>query len=231
MTTRYAIFFAPGMDSPWWKFGTQWLGRNEINNSPMTPADSILMSQDEQLAVTREPRRYGFHATLKAPFRLAGNKTQQDIEMRIQSLAANLSPVPLGPLRALNLGKFVALQPLKSSDELAAVAEACVVGLDDLRAALSTEELARRQIVRLDSRELELLRRYGYPYVLERFRFHFTLSGPVDQPTRQRITQAVATTVAQLNADAPLMLDRLCLFKESAPGLTFQRVADVVLSA
>ncbi len=149
---------------------------------------------------------------------------------RVHALAAHLTPVPLGPLRALNLGKFVALQPIKASDELCTLAEACVVGLDDLRAALSTEELARRQIVRLDTRELELLRRYGYPYVLERFRFHFTLSGPVDQPTRQRITQAVAKSVDRLNAEAPLVLDRLCLFKESAPGRSFQRIADVPLS-
>ena len=230
MTARYAIYFAPGLDSPWWEFGAHWLGRNEVDDSPLAPVDSIYIAHDEQYAITTEPRRYGFHATLKAPFRLISHKTQQDIVARVHALAAHLTPVPLGPLRALNLGKFVALQPIKASDELCTLAEACVVGLDDLRAALSTEELARRQIVRLDTRELELLRRYGYPYVLERFRFHFTLSGPVDQPTRQRITQAVAKSVDRLNAEAPLVLDRLCLFKESAPGRSFQRIADVPLS-
>jgi hypothetical protein len=78
---------------------------------------------------------------------------------------------------------------------------------------------------------MELLHRYGYPYVLERFRFHFTLTGPVDQPTRQRVIQAVQEQVTHMNSVAPLVLDRLCLFVEPTPGSSFRRIADVALPA
>ncbi|MBK9441889.1 MAG: DUF1045 domain-containing protein [Comamonadaceae bacterium] len=106
-----------------------------------------------------------------------------------------------------------------------------MVDLDDLRAPLSELDLARRQRGLLDARGLALLQRYGYPHVLERFRFHLTLTGPVDQPTRQRVVQTVQAQVAHLNTVAPLVLDRLCLFVEPTPGASFRRIADVPLSA
>jgi len=45
------------------------------------------------------------------------------------------------------------------------------------------------------------------------------------------VLQAVVEPVAQLNQKAPLMLDRLCLFVEPAPGEAFRRIADVRLGA
>jgi hypothetical protein len=95
---------------------------------------------------------------------------------------------------------------------------------------LTPPELARRRPDTLDARGLELLARYGYPHVLERFRLHFSLSGPVDTATAQRVIDAWAPRTAQLN-QAPLVLDRLCLFIETAPGQAFRRVGDALLQA
>lgn len=66
---------------------------------------------------------------------------------------------------------------------------------------------------------------------MERFRFHLTLSGPVAPSTAQRVLQAVADPVARLNTTAPLLLDRLCLFVEPAPGQPFKRILDARLLA
>lgn len=231
MTARYAIYFSPRQYSPWWEFGARWLGREEFDGEHLARVESMQIASDELSAITSEPRRYGFHATLKAPFCLSNRHTVDDLLIRIQALAVNLRPLALGPLQVLSLGKFVALVPTKPSAELMALAETCVVSLDGLRAALSPEDLARRGIGHLDARGLELLHCYGYPYVLERFRFHMTLTGPVDQPTRQKVIQAVAEQVTRLNAVAPLVLDRLCLFRESVPGKSFRRIADVALSS
>lgn len=231
MSPRYAIYFAPAKESSWWAFAAHWLGRNEFDDRPLTLPQTSQFAPDELLAVTAEPRRYGFHATLKAPFRLGDNYRLDDLIQRTQTLATKLARIPLGPLQARSLGKFVALVPEQTPDALAALAEACVVELDDLRAPLSEQDLARRQSGPLDARELALLQRYGYPYVLERFRFHLTLSGPADQSTQQRVVDAVQAQVSQLNAAAPLVLDRLCLFVEPTPGASFRRVADVALSS
>lgn len=231
MTARYAIYFAPAQGSPWWEFGAHWLGRDEWRNAPLAHPLQAQIKASELSDITALPHRYGFHATLKAPFHLSGGHRVEDLMARMQTLAATLQPVALGPMHAVTLGDFVALVPVFPPEELAALAAACVNGLDDLRAPLSEVDLARRRAPHLDAREQELLQRYGYPYVLERFRLHFTLSGPVQLPTAQRVMQAVAEPVAWLNATAPLLLDRLCLFVEPAAGQSFTRVADIGLSA
>jgi putative phosphonate metabolism protein len=231
MMPRYAIYFAPAHGSPWWEFGSRWLGRDEFQDIPRVQLAMAQIGPAELLEITAQPRRYGFHATLKAPFRLRDGYTVGKLTTRLHALAATLKPVELGPVQASLLGDFVALVPAGAPDELMALAAACVTELDDLRAPLVEADLARRRVEHLDPRGQELLQQYGYPYVLERFRFHLTLSGPLPQPTAQRVVRTVAEPLAQLNANTPLMLDRLCLFVETAPGQAFRRVADVELGA
>jgi putative phosphonate metabolism protein len=229
MSARHAVYFAPDRHSPWWTFGAHWLGRNEHDNTalPQLPLEGL--SPAEFAGITAEPRRYGFHATLKAPFRLSAAHDESDLVARLGRLAATLAPVALGPLRAATLGSFVALVPDTPPAGLQALAAACVSGLDDLRAPLLEAELARRHGTGLDARETELLALYGYPYVMERFRLHLTLTGPVGTNTAQQVSRAVAADIARLNNEAPLSLDRLCLFVEQSPGAPFQRVIDVRL--
>jgi putative phosphonate metabolism protein len=229
MTPRYAIYFAPARLTPWWNLGARWLGRDEFSNTALASTEFFNINADEHLAITTEPRRYGFHATLKAPFRLRPDTTLQELLNRTQTLASQLEALPLGPMRVQSLGKFVALTPTDPSSELQALAADCVVALDDLRAPLSPEDLARRRVAELDTREMELLNCYGYPYVLERFRFHLSLTGPVDATCRQRAIQAVEAQIDQLNTASPLVLDRLCVFEEATPGLPFRRIADMEL--
>ena len=231
MSARYAIYFSPAKHSPWWNFGAQWLGRDECDDKALAQPVLTQIGLTDLNSITAEPRRYGFHATLKAPFHLRDGFSVDDLAERVQALASRLRPVSLGPLQLVTLGDFVALTPLTATEELATLAAACVVELDDLRAPLTAEELARRRIEQLSTREQELLRQYGYPYVLERFRLHFTLSGPVPRATALSVMQAVAQPVAGLNNSAPLLLDRLCLFVEAAPGEAFKRVADLELRA
>ena len=231
MSARYAIYFSPAKQSPWWDFGAHWLGRDERDDKTLAQPLLTQISPNDLTRITAEPRRYGFHATLKAPLHLREGLSLDDLVTRMRALASTLRPVKLGPLQVMSLGDFVALMPITPTEELATLAAACVVELDDLRAPLTAEELARRRIEQLSTREQELLRQYGYPYVLERFRLHFTLSGPVPRATALSVMQAVAQPVARLNSSAPLLLDRLCLFVEAAPGEAFKRVADLELQA
>jgi len=231
MTPRYAIYFAPAHHSSWWEFGTHWLGRDECLDLQIAQPALAQITTEELYEATAQPRRYGFHATLKAPFALSGGHTQDDLMTRMQALAGTLRPVALGPMQAAMLGDFVALMPVTVRDELMELASACVTGLDDLRAPLSAADLLRRKAEQLDTREQALLAQYGYPYVLERYRLHLTLSGPVAPTMAERILQAAAGPVSELNKKAPLVLDRLCLFVESSPGQPFKRLADAELLA
>ena len=229
MTARYAVFFAPERQSPWHAFGSHWLGRDEhINSELMQPKFAEIDPADFAL-LTQEPRRYGFHATLKAPFRLAHGVDEKALMVQLETLARTLKPILLSPLGIVTLGNFLALVPATISDDQGALAAACVTNLDNLRAPLSQAELARRHATPLDLREAALLAQYGYPYVLERFRLHFTLTGPAEPALIQCVANAVTPQLAQLNADAPLWLNRLCLFVERAPGEMFRRINEVEL--
>jgi len=227
---RYAVYFAPDRQSPWRQFGASWLGRDE-HDSTALPQPALAGIAPAQLArITQEPRRYGFHATLKAPFQLAEGQHEASLIRRLDALARTLRPLALGPLRLARPDTFLALVPETTPPGLQALAAACVTGLDELRAPLAEADLARRRLENPDARALELLTTYGYPHVMERFRFHLTLTGPVDESVAERLSEAIAPQVARLNAQTPLVVDRLCLFVEKASGEPFHRILDLKLS-
>lgn len=226
---RYAVYYAPGRDSPWWRFGAGWLGRDEVEGQPL-PQPRVPGVSPEQLAShTEVPRRYGFHATLKAPFRLRAGATEALLRRRLAALAGRLRAVPLGALAPARLDSFVALVPAPRNPAVEALGAHCVLQLDDLRAPLTPEELARRKPDRLDAIGRQLLERYGYPHVLGRFRFHMSLSGDVGAVTAERLAEHAGAAVAALNASAPPVLDRLCLFRQEQPGAAFLRVHEEAL--
>lgn len=234
MSARYAVYFAPLQGSTWWNFGAHWLGRDESQNLPIQPPALADIAESHLERMTQVPRRYGFHATLKAPFYLAPGIDEAVLTSRVAMLASSLQPLLLGRLALATLGNFVALVPaadMTDSDGLQALAAACVTGLDDLRAPLGAADLARRDSTVLDERGRELLTRFGYPYVLERFRLHFTLTGPIEQAEAALVARAVTHRVEHLNTQTPLILDRLCLFLEADAGAPFVRIADFTLGA
>ncbi len=229
MSARYAIYYAPGLDSPWWAFGATSLGRDEQRDVRLPRPALHGVPGDGMDALTEQPRRYGFHATLKAPFRLGPGATPQAVLDRLQAFAQGRRAIPLGALELVFMDGFVALVPAVASPALQALASACVTDLDALRAPLSPQERERRRIDPADARGKELFERYGYPHVLERFRFHMTLTGPVDAALARQLVAQLARPVARLNAHEPPVLDRLCLFVEARDGAPFRRVADLRL--
>ena len=229
MSARYAVYYTPPPASGWWDFGAHWLGRDESRNLPLQQPALDEISATELERMTQVPRRYGFHATLKAPFLLAPGIEVDVLKARVATLAGTLQPLLLGRLKTASLGSFVALVPAADGGGLQAVAAACVTGLDDLRAPLWATDLARRDTAELDERGMELLTRFGYPHVLERFRLHFTLTGPVQEHEAALVARAVAPSIERLNTQAPLTLDRLCLFREADAGAPFVRIVDFEL--
>ena len=151
---RYAIYFAPESDSPWWRLGAGLLGRNEGGGVPpphTAPPGGI--DPDRWHRMTAEARRYGFHATLKAPFRLDTRASLPMLTERVSALAATLRSIPLGPLDPKPFPGFVALAPATSPQGLAELAARCVVELDDLRApALAAARPRTASRVRIPTR-------------------------------------------------------------------------------
>ena len=207
---RYAVYFAPAEASPLGRFGAAWLGRDagglDLPGLPRPRAE-----------LTAAPRRYGFHATLKAPFRLADGCDRDGLARALDALAARHAAFELPMLALAALGGFLALVPTRASPELDRVAAACVTELDRFRAEPGPDELARRRAAGLDAAEEAHLSRWGYPYVLDRFQFHLTLTGPLPPAERAAVAGVLAPVLAPLLA-APLAFQHLCLFAEAQDG-------------
>lgn len=203
---RYAIYHAPAPGSPLEAFGARWLGGNG------TAAWSIPGFTESRLAEIVEPaRHYGFHATLKPPFVLAADRTEDDLDRALLRFAAGQQRFTAPPLALAALGGFLALVPSAPCPAMAALAESCVRDLDAFRAPPSEAELAQRRQAGLTPLQDELLLRWGYPYVMAEFRFHMTLSGRLEFAERERLRLGLAPLVAPICA-TPLSVDDVVLF-------------------
>lgn len=217
---RFAIY-DPG-PKPLAAFGARWLGWDAGAGRPVpatVPATAPAAAPPIAPPVwTEAARRYGFHATIKAPFRLAEGVAPDALALELQSLAARLPPVLLPEgLRLAALDGFLALIPAPQPTALTEMAAAVVRGLDHLRAPLTEAEIARRRPERLSPQERANLDRWGYPYVMDDFRYHMTLTGPLAPPDQ---TQARAQLEAALTSltPRPHPITELALMGEDADG-------------
>lgn len=212
---RHAIYFAPPRGSALAAFGAGWLGWDAERGARCEGAAVRgLPRPREELVET--PRRYGFHATLKAPFRLAEGRTVDELDAAISGIAAGQAGFALR-LALAAPGGFLALVPEEVPEALRVLERASVTGVDGFRAPAEPEETLRRRMAGLDAVEEENLRRWGYPYVLERFRFHMTLTGPLEAGVRAAVREALEPVVAPILA-APVPVAEVCRFAEAADG-------------
>lgn len=222
-TIRYAIYWAPSPDSALGRFGNSWLGRDPAGG-PVDPRKDIPgLTPAEIETLTQSPARYGFHATLKPPFALAEEYDEEMLLQAVRAHAQKLRPVDLGPLAVQIIGAFIAIMPDAQPPALEALAAACVRELDPLRALPAPGDLARRRRVELTPDQDALLAQWGYPYVMQEFRFHMTLTGPLTQPERDKLRAALSDTAA--GALGAVTVTELCVFTEPAPDAPFRLIA------
>jgi phosphonate metabolism protein PhnN/1,5-bisphosphokinase (PRPP-forming) len=219
--TRYALYFTPSVGSPWRDAGCHWLGRDPTGDSPLAQPSIPNLPGVTFAALTRDARRYGLHATLKPPFRLAEGFSAEHLAAMAQAFCEVQQPVELNDVRVRPMGDFLALRPSGPDDEVAALAMRCVTYFDLLRAPPTATELARRRRAGLTPRQDALLQRWGYPYTEEQFRFHLTLTDSlrdVDADTQYALRKAAEEHFAPAQSHAPMVVDALTIFCETEPG-------------
>lgn len=221
MEARYAVYYAPPVGSELWAYGCRWLGRDPARDVALEQPSVPGWDATRLEALTASPRLYGFHATLKPPFRLADGARETDVDEALRALAQGLPAFALPPLRVSRLGGFLALTPRHPHDGLAALAAACVTGLDHLRRPPGQEELGRRRQAGLSAGQEALLARWGYPYVLEEFRFHLTLTGRIDDSEGEVLGDWLAKWFASALARS-LAVEDISLYVQSGPGQPFR---------
>lgn len=226
MSARYAVYYAPPPTSPLWRKASAWLGRDAYTGEALDrPALSGLEDLDFD-ALTADPRGYGFHATLKAPFELAADATEDELLAFAGRFAAD-RPAFEAEIAPAALGAFLAFRPVGASPTIAALAADCVRAFDPFRAPLSEFDLARRRRAPLTPEQDAQLFQWGYPYVFGDFRFHMTLTRSIpDEAVRARVLTALQAHFA--DETGPHRFAGIAVFKQpdrSSPFTILERFA------
>jgi putative phosphonate metabolism protein len=212
---RYALYYVP-RDVPLARFGAAWLGW-DIETAAVTAHPSLAGLPRPVDEMTATPRKYGFHGTLKPPFRLAPGETPQSLHAACMDLARSLPAVTLPGLALHRIGGFLALTPEGDTAALGALAATLVRTLDPFRAPATAAEIARRNPDRLTARQCSLLNSWGYPYVMDEFRFHLTLSGDLPPDEASLVAQILAPVITPI-LPRPFEIEDICLCGEGADG-------------
>ena len=217
---RYAIYFAPNPDSLLWRLGSSWLGRDAATGRMLAQPSITGMTASDVAAITEMPARYGFHATLKPPFRLREGTTEAEFLRDVKVFAATRSPTVIPGLRVRTIRNFVALT---LPDDIPAVSELAAAGVevfDPYRAPQGEKELEKRFQAGLSSREEKLLQRWGYPFVMDAYRFHMTLTGALSAAEADKVCAALASHFATVTSQ-PVTVDAIAVFEQRAPDASF----------
>jgi 2'-5' RNA ligase len=88
-----------------------------------------------------------------------------------------------------------------------------VTGFDSFRAPLTGQDRARRNPDKLAPRQRDYLDRWGYPYVMDEFRFHMTLTGRLNETRRGGVLEMLRDRFSSVGLPS-LAIDRIALFRQ-----------------
>jgi putative phosphonate metabolism protein len=224
---RYAIYYAPPPGSDLDRFGAQLLGYDAFSGGDLPFADEILQAVPDWRDLTSDPRKYGFHATLKPPMSLAHGKTETGLLSACEAFASTLRAIPAIRPVIGSISGFIAVIPAEPTSELIRLAADCVSELDAFRAPLTEEDRSRRNPSRLTPRQREHLDRWGYPYVMDDFRFHMTLTGRLDPERREPALAMLQNRFSAIGLKT-LAIDRIAVFRQDNADSRFRIVQQYI---
>lgn len=216
--TRYAIYYAPAAESPLARYGSAVLGYDLATGGDVEPPYHPVFRDPAALGWTAVPRRYGFHATLKAPMHLAEHRTARELEEALVAFARTQAAFPV-TMTLAPVGHFLALvlvEPVPAMERLAA---SCVTAFDLFRAPLTPEDRERRHPDRMIEAQVEMLDRWGYPFVLDQFQFHMTLTSDLEPKDRAVLEPVLRDLLAGVPLTVPV--DSVVLCRQEGPNERF----------
>ena len=212
---RYAIYYSPQIMTELGRFGASWLGRTP-EGQDLAPPVCQFVDEETWTTAVEAPRRYGFHATLKAPFRLADGVKEIDLLDAVEGFISAQDKVTLGPLQLAERYGFLALLPKKHAG-VSRFAAKIVHEFNQFRAPLTAQEIEHRKTSELTRQQRGLLETWGYPYVMGEFLFHMTLTGKLNpenaMPLQKEIEKRISPSVL-----GDVSIDEICVFVEQNPG-------------
>ncbi|WP_068086849.1 DUF1045 domain-containing protein [Polycladidibacter stylochi] len=226
---RYAIYYSPEHKSPLEQCGSAWLSRDAFTGQTLPPIHIGPITHERFLQLTTEPRRYGFHGTLKPPFALQPSFNLSDLSTALADFARKTAPFLIDGLAVTTIGRFLALTPATPSAQLSELAANCVREFDHMRAIQSQADIERRRQAGLSPAQDRYLLDWGYPYIFEFFRFHMTLSNKLEDGNEAKALHQAATQHFSAHINQPHKIETLVLACEEERGKPFKIISTFAL--
>jgi putative phosphonate metabolism protein len=229
MAPRYAVYFVPPAQSALYRFGASLLGYDCYTGTEIAFPQALPVPEPAWREMTQEPRRYGFHATLKAPFHLADGTGEAALIEAFHAFCRSTAAAAFTPVVAVIEG-FIAIIPSGNEPAVDRLAAACVTGFDRFRAPLNAHDRERRLATGLSERLAHNLERWGYPYVFEDFRLHLTLTGRLSAERQPAVLPYLRTRFSAVPG-AAIRLDRIALLRQDRLDARFIVLRDAAIGA
>jgi hypothetical protein len=216
---RYAIYYAPEPGSALHAFGESWFNGAAARGSRLDRA--------KVSALTEGPRLYGFHGTLKPPFELGPTFSEAGLVAAARVFAKGVAPIEIPPLELAVIGKFIALSPTEASAPLEKLAAACVRAFEGFRIPLTESSVRDYRRNKLTVHQEQMLEHWGYPYVMEEFRFHMSLTDRIEDNAERELVLEELQKLAAPILGKPVAITALTLFVQfetDAPLKPFERI-------
>jgi putative phosphonate metabolism protein len=227
---RYAIYHVPSADAPLYRFGAALLGYDAFAPKDLTPPPQAANAFPDWHELTIDPRKYGFHATLKAPYLLKDGASEADLVAAFDRFVATPRVIPVVTPVVRAIGSFIAVVPEAPVAALAQLADDCVQDFEPLRAPLSDHDRQRRLKSPLTPPQIAHLDRWGYPYVFEEFRFHMTLTGSLPAAKREAVLPFLQAEFAKLGLTSHT-IGHVAIFRQANSDARFTVLRQAALRA
>ena len=184
--SRYAIYYAPPKESSLEEFGRYWFGWDPLNAKLINNKHRInylnrfgiknLINIDKNVLI---PKKYGFHGTLIPPFKLNKNYSTNTLFKKTEEIAKKFKKFKFYKFKLKKMNNFYAFVQNKKNNNINKLSNRLVRELFKFRSPLSKKEIDRRNPSKLSKLQLNILYKWGYPYIMSEFNFHMTLASEV----------------------------------------------------
>jgi len=184
--SRYAIYYAPPKESSLEEFGRYWFGWDPLNAKLINNKRRInylnrfgiknLINIDKNVLIAK---KYGFHGTLIPPFKLNKNYSTNTLFKKTEEIAKKLKKFKFYKFKLKKINNFYAFVQNKKNNNINKLSNRLVRELFKFRSPLTKKEIDRRNPSKLSKLQLNILYKWGYPYLMSEFNFHMTLASEV----------------------------------------------------
>ena len=221
---RYALYYVPRHGGRFNEAGARWLGRDAYDGQRYQQPSVDGLSGERVAELTTNARRYGFHATLKAPAPLAAECREADYVAAVGAFCKEMAPVTLPKLTLGSIGMsgtLFALVPETPHAPMNTLERSIVTHFEPWRGASRVVAHEKKRHFKLTERQIEMQQRWGYAFAVDEFRFHITLTDRIPAENVEAVRAAITEHFAEFLA-APLAVDRLGILVEDSPGAPFR---------